>query len=161
LSGNTHETVAPALAGLSVRDDDGFLDVPVNVEVFPQALVGRVIGQTSNEKLCPCGVLLLRRGAGEGPEALHQLVRGWGPDSAHRAHTETGGTRHQHPPNFGEITAGRDDDLLNLDDLSLVRRSTLIAPQAVQHLGYPLRSASREKCTSVSRTREMRGERER
>lgn len=112
----TYETVTPAFAGLPVRDDDRLLDVPVNVEMLPETLVGGVIGQATDEELRKGRVLLLRRGSRQGPESLHQLVGSRGAHGAYSAHgTETRRTRHQHPPNFGEITAGRDNDLLNLD----------------------------------------------
>lgn len=113
---HNHEAVTPALAGLPVRDDDRLLDVPVNVKVLPETLVGGVIRQTADEQFRVGGVLLLRRGRRQGSKSLHQLVGSRGPHGADRAHgTETRRARHQHPPNFGDITAGRDNDLLNLD----------------------------------------------
>lgn len=89
--------------------------------MFPETFVGSMIGQAADEQLRPCRVLLLWRGTRQGSQALHQLVGRWGTHGTHgtygtnRAHTETRGTRHQHPPNFGEIAAGRNNDLLNLD----------------------------------------------
>lgn len=111
----TYEAIASAFAGLSVRDDDRLFDISINVKMFPETLVGSMIGQATDEKLRPCRILLLRRSAGQGSQPLHQLVGTWGTHGTHSAHTETRGTRHQHPPNFGEIAAGRDNDLLNLD----------------------------------------------
>lgn len=45
----TYEAISPAFAGLSVGDDDGFLDVPEDGEMFPQRLVRRVVGQSADE----------------------------------------------------------------------------------------------------------------
>jgi hypothetical protein len=71
---DTHESVAPALAGLAVGDDDGLLDVAVDGEVLPQRLVGGVVGQSADEQLGPRRVLLLdgrRAGAGVGGRRRH------------------------------------------------------------------------------------------
>lgn len=108
----TYKAIASAFAGLSVRDDDRFFDISVNVKMFPETLVGGMIGQAADEQLRPCCVLLLWRSTRQGSQPLYQFVGRWG---THGAHTETRGTRHQHPPNFGEIAAGRNNDLLNLD----------------------------------------------
>ena len=54
----THESVSPGFAGLPVGDDHSLLDVAELVEVFSQALVGGVVGQTAHEDLGELGILL-------------------------------------------------------------------------------------------------------
>lgn len=54
----THKSISSAFAGLPVRDDDGLLDIAVHGEVFPEALVRRVVGESADEELGPCGVFL-------------------------------------------------------------------------------------------------------
>lgn len=76
---DTHESVAPALAGLAVGDDDGLLDVAVDGEVLPQRLVGGVVGQSADEQFGPRRVLLLdgrRAGAGAGGRRRHAAGEG-------------------------------------------------------------------------------------
>ena len=48
---SAYESVAAALVGLSVCDDDRFVDVAELLEVLPQAVVGRVVRQTADEDL--------------------------------------------------------------------------------------------------------------
>ena len=78
----THKAVSSRLPGTSVSDHYGLLDVAIDLqvlykddgdvgepdgeddedgylEVLPQRLICRVIGQPSHEQLCPCCVALL------------------------------------------------------------------------------------------------------
>jgi len=48
---SAYESVAAALVGLSVCDDDRFVDVAELLEVLTQAVVGRVVRQTADEDL--------------------------------------------------------------------------------------------------------------
>ena len=57
---NTHESIAPGLAGLPIGDDHRLLDVSVHLEVLPEAGVRGVVGQTPHEDLSVRGVLLHR-----------------------------------------------------------------------------------------------------
>ena len=44
---------------MSVGDDHSLLDVAVDLEVFPQRLVRRVVGKTAHEELGPHRVFLI------------------------------------------------------------------------------------------------------
>lgn len=84
---NTHKAISSAFAGLSVCDDDCLLDVAVDREVLSQALVGRVVRESSNEQFGPGCVFLawqraqcqqplgLGRQSARHQHALHSLRR--------------------------------------------------------------------------------------
>lgn len=67
----THKSVAPALAGLSVRDDDRLFDVTVHGKVISEGLVGGVVRQSADEQLGPRGVFLLATTAATATSAGH------------------------------------------------------------------------------------------
>lgn len=54
----THKSISTAFARLPVRDDHGFFDVSVLVEVFPECLVSGVVGEATHEDLRVLGVFL-------------------------------------------------------------------------------------------------------
>ena len=56
---DTYESVASTLARLPICDDDGLFDLAVDFKMFPQRLVGRVVGQAADKDLCE-GCVLLR-----------------------------------------------------------------------------------------------------
>ncbi len=70
----THESVSAALAGLSVGDDDGLLDVAELCEELAQGLVRRVVRQSADEDLSERRVLLLHGRAGR--RGRHGRCRG-------------------------------------------------------------------------------------
>lgn len=59
----TYESIASALAGLSVRDDHRLFDISVYGEMVSQRLVCGVVRQAANEQFGPRGVLLLASAA--------------------------------------------------------------------------------------------------
>ena len=58
-SSKTYKSVSSWFSGLPVRDDDSFFDVAVDLKVFTEWLVCRVIGKTPHEQLGPHRVLLI------------------------------------------------------------------------------------------------------
>lgn len=83
------KTVAAAFARLSVGDDDGFLDLAVDLEVLPKRLVGGVIRQAAHEYFGEGRVLLANACR------LHGLwVHGGRGDSG--GHGSRQGTGHEH-----------------------------------------------------------------
>lgn len=55
----TYKSISSAFSGLSVRDDDRFLDVPEHGEVLSERFVSGMIRQSSDKQFSPCGVFLL------------------------------------------------------------------------------------------------------
>ncbi|GBP77612.1 hypothetical protein EVAR_90248_1 [Eumeta japonica] len=67
----TYEAVSSAFVRLSIRNDDGLLDVAIDGEMLPQALVRGVIGQTADEEFGPGRILLAgQRAQGQQPLGL-------------------------------------------------------------------------------------------
>merc|ERR1719239_1052488 len=58
---SSHKAVSSGLSSTSVGDHHRLLYVAVHLEMLPQRLVCRVIGQSTNKQLCPCCVSLLDR----------------------------------------------------------------------------------------------------
>jgi len=85
---STYKSVSSGFSRLSICDDDGLLDVSVDLEVFPQRLVGRVIGQATHEELGPHGVLLT------GVVAVVVVVRAAGGHVGHNCVLENKNKQH-------------------------------------------------------------------
>lgn len=57
----TYKSVTAGFAGLPISDDDGLFDLSVDLKVFAEAGVGRVIGQAADKDLGEGGVFDARR----------------------------------------------------------------------------------------------------
>lgn len=91
---STYKSVSSALSRLSVRNDHGLLDVPINREMVSQRLIAGVVGQASHEQFGPGRVFVLDARSVEGAG---------GPQDAQAPHETVGlagggnsGARHQH-----------------------------------------------------------------